>query len=298
MSNSTLFTYDLVDFTARDAANVLDHMPQMLAYKASFVKHLQWEADHFVFPYTNICLVLNVHPTMPNLLRSVIGRLVQFKTGTVTPEQLHDEFITYCSPNDPKLSLGLELLILNVREVMEMTQDNWSPMGAMLVPGPTVTGQVDGDALFNQMVAVRAHLQHLGEAMSSLLDQKTQVAAEAMSTMSQLDAPIAEVAEALLNPVDELLASFQFDLDMIQYNEALDRCSTGRTTKHEEDLLQKFLHGSQQLLEKPLVLVDSGGHIILWYLPGQWFQTEMEEATVSMGDLLKMSMTGGQEAKW
>jgi hypothetical protein len=80
-------------------------------------------------------------------------------------------------------------------------------MGAMLVPGPTVTGQVDGDALFNQMVAVRAHLQHLGEAMSSLLDQKTQVAAEAMSTMSQLDAPIAEVAEALLNPVDELLAS-------------------------------------------------------------------------------------------
>jgi hypothetical protein len=105
---------------------------------------------------------------------------------------------------------------------------------------------------------------------------------------------------------------------MIQYNKALDRCSTGRTTKHEEDLLQKFPHGSQQLLNKPSVLVDSGGHIILWYLPGaisRWIQvspcivayqptftltqqTEMEEATVSMGNLLKTSMTGGQEAKW
>jgi hypothetical protein len=80
-------------------------------------------------------------------------------------------------------------------------------MGAMLMPGPTVTGQVDGDALFNQIVAVRTHLQHLGEAMASLLDQKTQVAAKAMSTMLQLDAPIAEVAEALLNPVDKLPAS-------------------------------------------------------------------------------------------
>jgi hypothetical protein len=61
MSNSTLFTYDLVDFTAWDAANVLEfatsrfaaiwlacdhsHVPRMPAYKASFVKHLQWEAD-------------------------------------------------------------------------------------------------------------------------------------------------------------------------------------------------------------------------------------------------------------
>jgi hypothetical protein len=80
-------------------------------------------------------------------------------------------------------------------------------MGAMLVLGPAVTEQVDGDALFNQIVAVRAHLQHLSEAMLSLLDQKTQVAAEAMSTMLQLDTPIAEVVEALLNPVDKLLAS-------------------------------------------------------------------------------------------
>ncbi|KAG1852526.1 hypothetical protein F4604DRAFT_1686629 [Suillus subluteus] len=88
---------------------------------------------------------------------------------------------------------------------------------------------------------------------------------------------------------------------MIRYNKALDKRSTGRITKHEEALLEKFPHGSQQLLNKPSVLVDSGGHIILWYLPdaiSPWIQAKMEEATVSMGYLLKTSMTGGEETKW
>lgn len=72
-------------------------------------------------------------------------------------------------------------------------------MGAMLVPGPEVTGQVEGDALFNQIVAVRAHLHHLGEAMASLLEQKNQIVTGAMSTMTQLEVPIAELEQALVN---------------------------------------------------------------------------------------------------
>ncbi|KAG1837247.1 hypothetical protein C8R48DRAFT_782752 [Suillus tomentosus] len=181
MSNmSTLYTYELSDLTAWDVANVLEfatsritsiwlfchqnHIPRTPAYKSSFIRHLQWEVD----------------------------------TGIITAEQLHDEFFLHCSPNGPQVSsnhrvvpnyrydwwkdhfnrLGLDLPVLNVHEVMEMTQDHFEQllMGAMLVPGPAVTGQVDGDALFNQIMAVRTHLQHLGEAMSSLLEQKHQIA--------------------------------------------------------------------------------------------------------------------------
>jgi hypothetical protein len=54
---------------------------------------------------------------------------------------------------------------------------------------------------------------------------------------------------------------------MIRYNEALNKRSTGRITKHEEALSKKFPHSSQKLLDTPSVLVDSGGRIILWYLP-------------------------------
>ncbi|KAG2087517.1 uncharacterized protein F5147DRAFT_781281 [Suillus discolor] len=86
------------------------------------------------------------------------------------------------------------------------------------------------------------------------------------------------LADAYLHPIE-------LNLDMIQYNEALNKRSTGRLTKHEEALLQKFPHG----------------HIILWYLPDAislWIQAEMEEATVGMGHLLKTSMTGGEETQW
>ncbi|KAG0693777.1 hypothetical protein DFH29DRAFT_881200 [Suillus ampliporus] len=68
---------------------------------------------------------------------------------------------------------------------------------------------------------------------------------------------------------------------------------------------------------KPLVLMDSGGCIILWYPPdaiSPWIQVrlcivtygptftltqqaKMEEATVGMG-YLKKSMTSSQETKW
>ncbi|KAG2114327.1 uncharacterized protein F5147DRAFT_650105 [Suillus discolor] len=89
------------------------------------------------------------------------------------------------------------------------------------------------------------------------------------------------------------MLAFQLNLDMIRYNKALNKRSTGRLTKHEEALLQNFL--------MPSVLVDSGGRIILWYLPDAislWIQAEMEDATVSMGHLLKTSMTGGEETQW
>ncbi|KAG0696297.1 hypothetical protein DFH29DRAFT_1004681 [Suillus ampliporus] len=101
------------------------------------------------------------------------------------------------------------------------------------------------------------------------------------------------LADAYANPI-------QLELDMIHYNEALDKHSTGRITKNGEALLHKFPYGSKQLLDKPSVLVDSGGHIILWYLPdaiSPWIQAKMEEAMVSMGDLLKKSMTSGQQTK-
>jgi hypothetical protein len=44
---------------------------------------------------------------------------------------------------------------------------------------------------------------------------------------------------------------------------------------HEDSLLEKFPHGPQRLLEKPSVILDSAGRIILWYLPdaiSPWIQ--------------------------
>ncbi|KAG2033073.1 hypothetical protein BDR03DRAFT_1014629 [Suillus americanus] len=102
------------------------------------------------------------------------------------------------------------------------------------------------------------------------------------------------LANAYSNPI-------QLDLDMIRYNEALHKRSNWMIATHEDSLLKKFPHGPERLLEKPSVILDSAGRIILWYLPdaiSPWIQAEMEEATIGMGSLLKKSMTGGPDTQW
>ncbi|KAG2062678.1 hypothetical protein BDR04DRAFT_1164791 [Suillus decipiens] len=165
MSNSsTLSTHDTTDFTILDATNILEyatsrfaaiwiacdgsHVPRTPTYKASFVRHLQWEADRFVFPYTNLCTVLNIQPTMSDLLRSILGGFARYQTGNITAEQFHDEFLAYCSPHDPELrsthrvvsryshdwwkdrfdTLGFPLPFLDVDEVMDMVEDHFEQL--------------------------------------------------------------------------------------------------------------------------------------------------------------------------
>ncbi|KAG1866914.1 hypothetical protein F4604DRAFT_1585336 [Suillus subluteus] len=70
---------------------------------------------------------------------------------------------------------------------------------------------------------------------------------------------------------------------------------------HEDSLLKKFPHGPEHLLEKPSVILDLAGHIILWYLPdaiSPWIQAEMEDTTIGMGSLLMKSMTSGLDTQW
>ncbi|KAG1854606.1 hypothetical protein F4604DRAFT_1685974 [Suillus subluteus] len=209
MSNSS--KYDLTEFTILDATNILDHVPRSPAYKASFVQHLQWEVDSFVFPYINICMVFNTHLTMTDLLCSILSRFSCLQTRNITGEQFYAEFFVHYSPHDPELrsthrwkdhfdTLGFALPSLDVNEVLDMMADHFEqlPMGAMLLPGPAVTGQVEGDPLLNQILAVKACVQHLGDSLERMLQEKTMMAAAAASSMSELEGPMDQLEEALL----------------------------------------------------------------------------------------------------
>lgn len=72
-------------------------------------------------------------------------------------------------------------------------------MGAMLVPGPVVTGRAEGDPLLTQILALKARMQHFGDALSCMLDDKIKLAAEASSSMANLEGPMDQLEEALLN---------------------------------------------------------------------------------------------------
>ncbi|KAG1837248.1 hypothetical protein C8R48DRAFT_680353 [Suillus tomentosus] len=107
-----------------------------------------------------------------------------------------------------------------------------------------------------------------GDFVHQLFACHVGVRLESVLPLLALDVPTMLACRQLARALaDAYLHPIELNLDMIRYNEALNKRSTGRLTKHEEALLQKFPHGPQILLDKPSVLVDSGGRIILWYLP-------------------------------
>ncbi|KAG1849775.1 hypothetical protein F4604DRAFT_1687361 [Suillus subluteus] len=148
------------------------HVPRSPAYKASFIRHLQWEVDH---PW-------QIQPS-PNQ-----------EHHRVVLKYAHDWW------KDHFDTLGFALPSLDVNEVLDMMADHFEqlPMGAMLLPGPAVAGQVEGDPLLNQILAVKARVQHLGDSLEKMLQEKTMMAAAATSSMSELEGSMDELEEALL----------------------------------------------------------------------------------------------------
>jgi hypothetical protein len=55
---------------------------------------------------------------------------------------------------------------------------------------------------------------------------------------------------------------------MVRYNDALDKDESGRSETREENLFNRFPPEEECFLTTPSVVIDSGGRIILWYLPG------------------------------
>ncbi|KAG1894243.1 uncharacterized protein F5891DRAFT_985133 [Suillus fuscotomentosus] len=81
-----------------------------------------------------------------------------------------------------------------------------------------------------------------------------------------------------------------------QYNEALAKQELGMNDAQEDALLVRFPPAENILLDCPSVVIDSRYRIILWYIPDAltlWVQNEMFLVTLSIGDLLKKSITNG-----
>ncbi|KAG2738705.1 hypothetical protein P692DRAFT_20757940, partial [Suillus brevipes Sb2] len=56
------------------------------------------------------------------------------------------------------------------------------------------------------------------------------------------------------------------DIDIVRYNEALPKRESGMNDAQEQALLTRFPPPKKIFLGCPSVIIDSGYHIILWYL--------------------------------
>ncbi|KAG1786191.1 uncharacterized protein HD556DRAFT_1449927 [Suillus plorans] len=95
------------------------------------------------------------------------------------------------------------------------------------------------------------------------------------------------LADAYLNPVT-------INFDMVRYSDALKMQESGINPQREQSLLERFPPVDQLLLERPAVVLDKFGLIVLWYLPGainETTQNDMMVATKMMSDHLEKSVS-------
>ncbi|KAG2103726.1 uncharacterized protein F5147DRAFT_775850 [Suillus discolor] len=94
------------------------------------------------------------------------------------------------------------------------------------------------------------------------------------------------LADAYCNPVT-------INLDMVRYSEALQMQEKGLKPGREEFLLARYPPDCEIILERPAVVLDKFGLIVLWYLPGaidDAIQNNMLVATMMMSSLLGKSI--------
>ncbi|KAG1720613.1 hypothetical protein EDD22DRAFT_854601, partial [Suillus occidentalis] len=342
-----------------------------------FTRHMKWEADRFVFPYINLSVVLNVHPTIPDLLCSIIGKFARLQTGNINTEKFHDEFFTNCCPNDPELrsthqvvtnyahdwwkdrfdTLGFplpvtyfltliylvfdpsllvdSLIIISLRGASPLDQtfeplvkdilckgqfsfepSTRDPSKFITLPFIDVSKVMEMTHEHFDQPALRARVQHLGNVLACMLDEKIKLAAEAAISMANLKGPMDQLEEALMNSSRYSITkcksiSIDFVQQLFDHNVAGDQQSilppleidvpTMLACQQLARVLADAYANPKRVLEKPLIILDSAGRIILWYLPGAispWIQAEMVESTIGMGSLLRQSMSSGPDTQW
>ncbi|KAG2108902.1 uncharacterized protein F5147DRAFT_652499 [Suillus discolor] len=101
------------------------------------------------------------------------------------------------------------------------------------------------------------------------------------------------LADAYLNPVT-------INFDMMRYSEVLQKQERGVNPCREEFLLTRYPPDHEIILERPAVVLDKFGLIVLWYLPGAIdaaIQNDMLVATMMMSGPLGKSITRGTSPK-
>ena len=69
----------------------------------------------------------------------------------------------------------------------------------------------------------------------------------------------------LLTPLNHPV---HLDIDLIRYNEALDKNQSGLNERQETSLMERFPPSVEMHVNAPCIFVDAGGRVLLWYLPG------------------------------
>ncbi|KAG1798399.1 hypothetical protein EV424DRAFT_1546254 [Suillus variegatus] len=216
-----IFEYATSRFTIIHIELLKDKNHHSSLYQNAFVRHIIWEAEHFVFPFINICAAMNINMTLPAYLNEIIFLITSFQTEPhLDFEKLYAAFkaCPHESAAHPvninrvvldyhhawwKYKFDLALfqmpLRMSVAMVKELVTGHFAqrPKMASMVPSP-ITHTRSDDPLLQQLQVLQPEVSHLGMELSRLLVTKLDATREAVAALDRLEDPVDELHEAMV----------------------------------------------------------------------------------------------------
>ncbi|KAG1841083.1 hypothetical protein C8R48DRAFT_779221 [Suillus tomentosus] len=216
-----IFEYATSRFTAIHIALMEDQTHHSSSYQHTFVRHIVWEAEHFVFPFVNICAAMNINTTLPVYLNEVLFLITSFQTE---PHYDHKKLFAAfkaCPHESANHPVDINRVVrdyrhawwkhrfdlapfdmplrMSVATVKELVTDHFAqrPKMASMVPRSTTHTRSD-DPLLQQLQVLRAEVSHLGMELSRLLVAKLDATSEAVAALDRLEDPVDELREAMV----------------------------------------------------------------------------------------------------
>ncbi|KAG2111304.1 uncharacterized protein F5147DRAFT_772024 [Suillus discolor] len=284
----------------------------MPGYAQAFYTLMKWEMETFVTPFINICFITRLSAVIPKLIKDVLSIMT---AHTLVDQQLDVHAIlqdikALCLSVDSNKSDDYD-----IAHMQDYFNDWWKDtLGCCqvsdMLPKSSVQDVMEfgGMALFTPyMVAIPLDWALYQTYLAGELVHEIFMSTILHRPVKDMDLGLLDIDTCIaLEQLANVMATaysnaVHLRIDMVRYNDALDKDESGRSENREEILFGRFPPEEERFLTTPSVVIDSGGRIIVWYLPGAltgMMVTDIYGATRSMGGLLRHSITTGKTSQW
>ncbi|KAG1726918.1 hypothetical protein EDB19DRAFT_1914415 [Suillus lakei] len=249
----------------------------MPGYAQAFYTLMKWEMETFVTPFINICFITWLSAVIPKLLKDVISIMTSHTLVDRQPD------VHAISQDIKALSLSVDSNKSDDYDIAHM-QDYFNDWWKDTLGIGWVSDMLPKSSVQDVMDLVGWHFSHLPDHVrTSLLpyilqgpdDLKDKTGSASLALCHQTT-----IGGELVGPIEEITRA-------VSSSQALIDC--------------RFPPEEERFLTTPSVVIDAGGRIIVWYLPGAltgMIMTDIHGATSSMGGLLRHSITTGKTSQW
>ncbi|KAG1834638.1 hypothetical protein DFJ58DRAFT_847572 [Suillus subalutaceus] len=183
-----IFEYATCRFTSIHLALDKSEVSRTVMFRKLFVQHLVWEANRFVFPFINICALINTAPALPEYLNDIVKMLTEWQV--LDPQHEYPR-----RRHGPLLDDAHRISLEEVKDLCLAHMDQM-PAGYLLIPDMK-RHKGGTDPLLNNLWVIKDDLQQLGTQLDSWLSAKVDKGRGALEAMARMEGPVDGLHDAM-----------------------------------------------------------------------------------------------------